>query len=76
MGLATGLLAMISRLSLMTNLILPSRHTRVRSISIRGIPRNRQNLDLTKTPKADNTPELDNIQDIVDDKLERKTEEF
>ena len=76
MGLATGLLAIISRLLLMTDLIVPSGHTRVRSISIRGIPRDRQGLSLTKPPKADNTPELDNIQDIVDDKLERKTEEF
>jgi hypothetical protein len=75
-GLATGLLAMISRLALTTDLIAPSHRTRVRSISIRSIPRDHQNLSLPKTAKAAPTPELDNIQDSVDDELERKTKEF
>jgi hypothetical protein len=63
-------------MGLATDAMVPSHHTGVRSISIRGIPRDRQALSLTKTPKADNTLELDDLQDIEDEKLERKTEEF
>jgi PAS domain-containing protein len=76
MDLATGLLAMISGLALMTDLIVPSRHPRVRSTGIRAIPRDLQDLGLANTAKPDDTQELDDIQDRVDDELQWKTEEI
>jgi signal transduction histidine kinase len=72
MALATGILAVVSALALLSDLIVPARHSRVRSTGARGVPRPRRNLMMGNTEKAE-TPLED--EENEDDAIRRQIDE-